>query len=97
MNKDAAVKVQRNDPDSTGGFVKLYAHGKVGLLFDCPEAYQQIAEECFKRALNIKITVDGIAFVRSMRDLGAPGAVINKILNSCKVFDEVHLGNLSLQ
>ena len=97
MNTDAAVQVQRNDSDSTGGFVKLYAHGKIGLLFDGPAEYQRVAEECFRRALKVKITVDDIAFVQAMRDRGTPEAVINEFLNTCSVFDEVHLGGLSLQ
>ena len=94
MNTNAAIEVKGNEVESMGGFVKLYAHGKVGLLFDGPEEFQSIAEECFKRALEVNITVDDMAFVRAMRDRGTPEAAINEFLNSCSVFDEVHLGGL---
>jgi len=97
MNTNTAVKVEGNVTDSMGGFVKLYAHGKIGLLFDGPKAYRSIAEECFKRALEVRITVDDITFVRAMRDAGTPEAAINEFLNTCSVFDEVHLGGLSPQ
>jgi hypothetical protein len=96
MNANKVVKLKENDSDSMGGFAKLYAHGKIGLLFDGPEEYQSVAEECFKRTLDVHITVDDIAFVRAMRDRGTPEAAINEFLNSCSVFDEVHLGELSL-
>ena len=95
MNTDNVVELKGHEESSRGGFVKLYAHGKLGLVFDGPQAYQQVAEECFKRALKVAITVDDIAFVRSMREQGTPEAAINEILNSCSVFDEVHLGGLS--
>ena len=96
MNTENIARLKKNKSDSVEGFVKLYAHGKIGLLFKGPGAYQKVAEECLKRALKVKITVDDITFVRAMREQGAPEAVINQILNSCSVFDEVHLGGLSL-
>lgn len=94
MNTDNVIELKGNEAESMGGFVKLYAHGKVGLLLDGPEEYRSIAEECFKRALDVHITVDDIAFVRAMRNGGTPEAAINEFLNSCSVFDEVHLGGL---
>ena len=97
MDTDKVVELRGDEEVSMGGFVKLYAHGKIGLLFDGPEAYQSVAKECFKRALRVHITVDDIAFVRAMRDQGTPEGAINEFLNSCSVFDEVHLGGLSLQ
>jgi len=96
MNTNKVCEVKEFEPVTTRGFVKLYAHGKVALLFDGPKAYQCVAEECFKRALKVRITVDDIAFERAMRDRGAPGAPIHEFLNTCSVFDEVHLGGLSL-
>jgi hypothetical protein len=95
MNSAKLVEVKKIDPETMSGFIKLYAHGKLGLLFDGPEEYQAVAEECFKRALDIRITVDDIQFVRSMRDSGTPETAINEFLNSCSIFDEVHLGRLN--
>lgn len=96
MNTDNVIELKGNETPTMGGFVKLYAHGKIGLLFNGPEEYRSVAEECFKRALEVQITVDDIAFVRAMRDSGTPEAAINEFLDSCSVFDEVHLGKLSL-
>ena len=70
-----------------GGFVKLYAHGKIGLLFDGPEAYQEVAEECFKRALDVHVTINDIEFVRAMRDQGVPEADIKQFLDTCSLID----------
>ena len=95
MNAVKIVELKRQNSDTTDGFVKLYAHGKIALLFDGPEEYRAVAEECFRRALNKQITVDDIKFVRYMRDRGTPETVINQILKSCSVFDEVHLGGLN--
>ena len=96
MNSDKVIKMKENEENSMSGFVKLYAHGKIGLLFEGPEEYRSIAEECFKRSLDVHITVNDIRFVRAMRDSGTPEAAINEFLDSCSVFDEVHLGKLSL-
>lgn len=97
MNTAQVVELKEDEDSMMGGFVKLYAHGKIGLLFDGPEAYQRVAEECFKRAIDVHITVNDIAFVRIMRDRGTPEAAIQKFLKSFTMIDEVHLGGLSLQ
>lgn len=78
MNTNEAMAVKGNESDSMAGFVKLYAHGKVGRLFDGTEEYRSIAEECFKRALDFHVTVDDIRFVRAMRDRGVTEAAIKK-------------------
>ena len=97
MNADKVIRLKGQEEVSMGGFVKLYAHGKIGLLFDGPEEYHNIAEECFKRALNVHITVDDIRFARAMRDRGVTETAINKFLKSFLIFDEVHLGGISLK
>ena len=96
MKADKVVELKGYDSNSMGGFVKLYAHGKIGLLFDGPAEYRKIAEECFKRALDVNVTVDDIRFARAMRDRGVTEAAINRYLNTYSVFDEVHLGGLSV-
>ena len=96
MNTGNVVELKEDEESMMGGFVKLYAHGKIGLLFDGPEEYRKIAEECFNRALDVRVTVDEIRFARAMRDRGVTEAAINRYLNTCSVFDEVHLGGLSL-
>ena len=78
-----------------GSLVKLYAHGKIGLLFDGPEKYRGVAEECFEHALDIHIKVDDLGFVRAMRDRGIPEAAINEFLKTCLLVDEVRLASLN--
>ena len=97
MNTDKVVELKVSDSNTDGGFVKLYARGKVGLLFGGSAEHLKIAEECFKRALNIQVTVDDIRFARAMRDRGVTRAAIKAYLETCSVIDEVHLGGLSLQ
>jgi len=96
MKTEKVVELKGYESVSMGGFVKLYAHGKIGLLFDGPEEYRKIAEECFERALVVHVTVDDIRFARAMRDRGVTEAAINEYLETCSVIDEVHLGGLSL-
>ena len=97
MNTDKVIDFKGKGSNSMGGFVKLYAHGKVGLLFDGPEEYRSVAAECFKRAVDVQVTVDDIKFARAMRDRGVTEAAINRYLNTCSVIDEVHLGGLGRQ
>lgn len=97
MKADKVVELKGYESGSMGGFVKLYAHGKIGLLFEGPEEYRIFAEECFKRALDVQVTIDHIRFVDSMRDRGVTEAAIFEFLKTCTVIDEVHLGGLSLQ
>jgi len=91
MDRNELREPQRCDSCPACGLVKLYAQGKIGLLFEGPVAHRRAAEECFKRALNISITVDEILFVREMRDCGTPEKAIRAFLDGCMLIDEVRL------
>ena len=92
MKSDPVIDTKKNESVPPEGFIKLYPYGKVGILFDGPEAYRNVAAECFRQAIKVRITVDDVTFGRAMRDRGTPDDAINQFLNSCLMFDEVHLG-----
>ena len=91
MSVNRAINIEMCDPDKADGFVKLYARGKIGLLFSGDGKYVHAAEECFKRSLRVSVTLDEHAFVRAMRDRGASEKAIHGFLDSCTLVDEVHL------
>lgn len=73
------------------GFVKLYARGKMGLLFKGPQRHRKVAQQCFRRALDVSVRFDHILFVEQMRDCGLPEMIIRQFLDSCTIIDEVRL------
>jgi hypothetical protein len=91
MNDNQAVNIERCNSLNAEGFVKLYARGKIGLLFSGDSAYTQVAEECFRQALNVYVSLEAPAFARAMRNRGASESVILKYLISCTLIDEVRL------
>jgi hypothetical protein len=91
MSANRVINIERCEPGKPEGFVKLYAHGKVGLLFSGDGEYVHAAEECFKRSLSVSITLDEHTFVRALREHGAPEKGIHEFLDSCTLVDEVHL------
>ena len=91
MSANRVINIEQCDPDIADGFVKLYAGGKIGLLFSGDGKYVHAAEECFKRSLKVSVTLDEQAFVRAMRDRGASEKAIHEFLDSCTLVDEVHL------
>ena len=91
MSVNRAINIERCDPDKADGFVKLYAQGKVGLLFCGDEQYVKVAEECFRRAVEISVSLNAQPFAKEMRDRGASEKAIHEFLDSCTLVDEVHL------
>ena len=91
MSVNRAINIERCDPDGADGFVKLYARGKIGLLFSGDGKFAKAADECFRRALEISVSIDTHAFVRAMRDRGAPEKTIHEFMESYTLVDEVHL------
>ena len=91
MGARPVMNMKNRHSASAGGFVKLYARGKVGLLFDGPQRYRQAARQCFQRALDVSVRFDDIRFARQMRDCGTPEIVIRRLLDSCTIIDEVRL------
>ena len=91
MSVNQAIHIEREESDFADGFVKLYAQGKIGLLFSGDGKYVSAAEECFKRSLKASVTLDEHAFVRAMRNRGASEKAIHEFLDRCTLVDEVHL------
>ena len=91
MSVNRAINIERCDPDGADGFVKLYARGKIGLLFSGDGKYAKAADECFRQALEISVSVNANSFAREMRNRGAPEKAIHEFWDSYTLVDEVHL------
>jgi hypothetical protein len=91
MNTQSCNRKEGTDSDKLTSVVKLYARGKLGLLFYGESEYFEAAEECFKRALDIGITFDDKKFVKKMRVLKVPEKAIKEYLNSCSLTEDVWL------
>lgn len=92
MNSNRAINMERCDSFNPEGFVKLYARGKIGLLFSGESQYIRAAEEGFRRALNISVKLDVQAFTSEMRNRGASEKAIHDFWENFTLVDEVHLG-----
>ena len=92
MSVNQVLNIKRCDPDHADGFVKLYARGKVGLLFSGDGKYVHGAEECFKKALEISVNLNVHSFTREMRGRGVSEKAIHEFLENCTLVDEIHLG-----
>ena len=93
MNTQTYPENDKADPNKLTSVVKLYASGKMGLLFYGDERYQPAAEQCFKGALQIHITFDDKKFLKKMRELKIPEKTIKEYLNSCSLTDDVWLSS----
>ena len=93
MNTEICNQKERTGPNKLTSVVKLYASGKLGLLFYGEEQYHQAAEQCFKSALEIHITFDDKTFLKKMRELKIPEKTIKEYLNSCSLSEDVWLSS----
>ena len=96
MNTELCNQKEKTDPKKLTSVVKLYASGKMGLLFYGEEKYHQAAEECFKSALGIHITFDDKKFLKKMRELKIPEKTIKEYLNSCSLSEDVWLSSQTI-
>jgi len=94
MSVNQAINLKRSTQDSADGFVKLYARGKIGLLFSGYGKDVHAAEECFKQSLKVSVSLDEHAFAKTMLDQGAPEKVAYKFLENYTIVDEVHLSHI---
>jgi hypothetical protein len=95
MNTEPSEEKERISPNKLTSVVKLYARGKLGLLFYGEEKYHQAAEKCFKSALEILISFDDKKFLKKMRELRVPEKAIKEYLNSCSLTEDVWLSSQS--
>ena len=93
MNTELCNHKERTDPTKLTSVVKLYARGKLGLLFYGKEKYHQAAEKCFKSALDIHVTFNDKTFLKTMRELKIPEKTIKEYLNTCSLNEDVWLSS----
>jgi hypothetical protein len=96
MNTETCPEKERTDTNKLTSVVKLYARGKLGLLFYGEEKYHQAAEECFKSALDIRVTFDDKKFLKKMRELNAPEKTIKEYLNTRSLTEDVWLSSQTI-
>jgi len=90
MNGNHIIQIARKEVNFADGFVKLYARGKIGLLFSGDARYWSAAEECFRKALDICVGIKVVSFAKEMRNRGVPEQAIHEFLNNCTLVDEVY-------
>jgi hypothetical protein len=73
------------------GFVKLCAHGRLGLLFHGDKQYVDIAEQCFAQAIQMLPTFDRKKFENEMRRHGIPDEAIKKFAEGYCMHEDVWL------
>jgi len=92
MNDNQVMDTECGDSGRPQGFIKLYARGRIGLLFSGNIKHAIAAEKCFRQALKISVHLNVNLFARSMRNRGASEKAIHDFLDNCILVDEVHLG-----
>ena len=95
MDTETVNELERNESKKFTSVVKLYASGKMGLLFYGEEKYHRAADECFKSALDIYVTFDDKKFLKKMRELEVPEKAIKEYLNRCSLTEDVWLSSQS--
>jgi len=73
------------------GFVKLYAHGKLGLMFYGDKKFQDIAGRCFADAIRVTLKFDRKKFETEMRSYGISGRAIKEYVDNFSLSDDVWL------
>jgi len=91
MSTNRAINTNRQGAGKPGKLIKLYARGKIGLLFPDDMQYTQAAEECFRRSLEICVKLNANSFAIMMRNRSASEQAIQELLDNCTLVDEVHL------
>jgi hypothetical protein len=92
MCSNRVIDKESCEPGKAGGFIKLYARGRIGLLFPSNMEYAKAVEKCFRQALEISVNLNAKSFVKKMRHNGASEKAIHDFLDNCTLVDEVHLG-----
>ncbi len=96
MKTETCDQKEKTGPNRLTSVVKLYASGKMGLLFYGEEKYHREAEECFKSALDIHVTFDDKTFLKKMRELKIPEKTIKEYLNTCSLTEDVWLSSQTI-
>ena len=92
MSDNQVIDTEWCESGRPKGFIKLYARGRIGLLFSGNMKHAKAAEKCFRQALEISVNLNVNAFARAMRDHGTSEKAIHEFLDNCTLVDEIHLG-----
>lgn len=93
MSGNQIIKIARKEVNFADGFVKLYARGKIELLFSGDPRCWLTAEECFRQSLDICVEINKNLFANRMHYRGASEQEIREFLNNFKMVDEVYLSS----
>lgn len=91
MSDNRVINTEWYESGIRQGFFKLYARGRIGLLFSGNLKHLKAAEQCFSQALEVSVNLNLNAFTRAMRDHGTSEKAIHEFLNNCTLVDEVRL------
>ena len=95
MSLDDCSKKAETNPDKTMSVLKLYAQGKLGVLFCGDNKYIKEAEESFSKAVNVWPQFDDVTFVEEMRKQDVPDEAIKEFMDSFDWNDDVWLSTKS--
>ncbi len=91
MKVQETNEMQNAQSIGSSGFVKLYARGKIGLLFQGDKRFTDIARQCFARAILMTIRFDRQKFELEMRKHGIPDDAIKKFAEGYALEDDLWL------
>ena len=91
MDANRVIKIEWCESGIPEGLIKLYARGKIGLLFSGNMKHAKAAQKCFRQALEISVNLNSNSFAKEMRNRGVSEKAIHEFLDSCTLVDEVHL------
>jgi hypothetical protein len=91
MNQTKLNKKVNSNLAAIPGFVKLYAHGKLGLMFSGDKRFIKVAEQCFAKSIRVTLKWDREKFEDEMGKHGIPTDVINKFAEDYSLDDDIWL------
>jgi hypothetical protein len=87
-NKKGKSKESRTE---LSGFVKLYARGKLGLLYYGEKKFQDIAGHCFANAIRVALKFDRKKFEAEMLSHGISRGFIKEFADNFSLSEDVWL------
>jgi hypothetical protein len=91
MKLQETIEKQNAESEIISGFVKLYARGRLGLLFHGDKQFTDIAGKCFADAVQVLLTFDRKKFETEMRRHGIPDEAIRKFAEEYCLHGDVWL------
>ena len=91
MNQTKITKNLNSNLRGTSGFVKLYAHGKLGLVFYGDRRFIETAERCFAKSIQVMLKFNREEFETQMRRYGISADIINKFSEGFSLENDIWL------